>query len=128
MTRHFTGLAGALAVAAMVTAPSYAAGGLTLLPPIDGASTFGRCLTAELAHDDGALAPDRAAMRIVLTCTGASHCPDGSCRSIDIEVAAKDLESWVLALRENSETREDCAKQAAAGQPSTGICQVVNQL
>lgn len=126
--RRSIGLAAGFVVAAILAVPAHAAGNGALLPPIDGASAFGRCVTAELAKDDGALAPDKAAVRIVLTCTGASHCPDAACRSIDIELAAKDLENWVLAVRENTETREDCAKQVASGETAAGICQVVNPL
>jgi hypothetical protein len=126
MHRAF-GSAAAFAVAALLAMPAHAAGS-TALPTIDEASTFGRCVTAELAADNGTLVPEKAAVRIVLTCTGASHCPDGSCRSIDIDLAARDVESWVLALRENTETREDCAKQVASGQPAVGVCQVVNHI
>lgn len=125
--RQSRSLAATFLVAALLATPARAADGSTLLPPIDD-SSYGRCLIAELATDDGTLVPHKAAMRIVLTCTGASRCPDASCRTIDIEAAAKSVETWVLAVRENTQTREDCAKAAVSGQPASGICLVVNQL
>jgi hypothetical protein len=116
-----------LVIAASFASPVLSAGGSASPSPMKD-NSYRQCLTEELAKDDGVLSPHKAAVRILLTCTGAPHCHDDICRNVDIDKAATNLESLVLAIRESGGMPEDCARKLAAGQPATGICQVVNQL